>query len=121
MAGNFSKAKTKGSCQDKSSEGFNASPVFLSEKLMDKVYLGFCNKTVWPLFHYFPSYAVFDREFWDEYKRVNEIFRDELLEIIKPDDIIWIHDYHLMLLPQLLREKDSQSRWIFSSYSFSGI
>lgn len=84
---------------------FNASPVFLSEKLMDKVYLGFCNKTIWPLFHYFPNYAVFEREFWDEYKRVNEIFRDELLKVIQPGDVIWIHDYHLMLLPELLREK----------------
>jgi trehalose 6-phosphate synthase/phosphatase len=84
---------------------FNASPVFLSERLMDKVYLGFCNKTIWPIFHYFPNYAVFEREFWEEYKKVNEIFRDELLDIIEPDDIIWIHDYHLMLLPHLLREK----------------
>ncbi|TVR73850.1 MAG: bifunctional alpha,alpha-trehalose-phosphate synthase (UDP-forming)/trehalose-phosphatase [Marinilabiliales bacterium] len=90
---------------DKINSGFKASPVFLSEKLMDKVYLGFCNKTIWPLFHYFPSYTVFDSEYWDQYKRVNRIFRDELLSIIQPDDIIWVHDYHLMLLPELLREK----------------
>ncbi len=91
--------------RDKVSQGFDASPVFLSEKLMDRVYLGFCNKTIWPLFHYFPTYAVFDSDFWDQYKRVNEIFRDELLSIIRPDDLIWIHDYHLMLLPEMLREK----------------
>jgi trehalose 6-phosphate synthase/phosphatase len=83
----------------------SASPVFLSEKLMDKVYLGYCNKTIWPLFHYFPSYTVFDSEFREQYKKMNEIFRDELLKIIKPGDIIWIHDYHLMQLPELLREK----------------
>jgi trehalose 6-phosphate synthase/phosphatase len=82
-----------------------ASPVFLSEKLMDSVYLGFCNKTIWPLFHYFPSFAVFNREYRDQYRRVNEIFRDEILKILKPDDVIWVHDYHLMLLPQMLREK----------------
>ncbi|MFN3554689.1 MAG: bifunctional alpha,alpha-trehalose-phosphate synthase (UDP-forming)/trehalose-phosphatase [Bacteroidales bacterium] len=82
----------------------NASPVFLSQKLMDKVYLGFCNKTIWPLFHYFPNYASFDSEFWDEYKKVNEIFRDEVLKLLQPDDIIWVHDYHLMLLPAMLRE-----------------
>ncbi len=91
--------------RDKVREGFDASPVFLSEKLMDMVYLGFCNKTIWPLFHYFPTYAVFDSDFWEQYKRVNEIFRDELLSIIRPDDLIWIHDYHLMLLPEMLREK----------------
>ncbi len=84
---------------------YSASPVFLSQKLMDKVYLGFCNKTIWPLFHYFPNYASFDNEFWTEYVKVNEIFRDEVLRIMKPDDILWVHDYHLMLLPAMLREK----------------
>ena len=86
-------------------EKFNASPIFLSQKLMDKVYLGFCNKTIWPLFHYFPNYATFESEFWDEYIRSNEIFRDEVLKVLRPDDIIWVHDYHLMLLPAMLREK----------------
>jgi trehalose 6-phosphate synthase/phosphatase len=98
--------------------GLNASPVFLSEKLMDMVYLGFCNKTIWPIFHYFPSYAVFNREFWDQYKEVNEIFRDELLEIIKPDDILWIHDYHLMLLPELLRKEVSNPIGFFLHIPF---
>ncbi len=84
---------------------FNAAPVFLSQKLMDKVYLGFCNKTIWPLFHYFPNYATFDNEFWEEYLKLNEIFRDELLKVIKPGDVIWVHDYHLMLLPAMLREE----------------
>ncbi len=91
--------------REKISSNFNAEPVFLSQKLMDKVYLGFCNKTIWPLFHYFPTYTVFDNEYWEQYKRVNQIFSDELLSVIRPDDIIWIHDYHLMLLPELLREK----------------
>ncbi|MGF1584413.1 MAG: trehalose-6-phosphate synthase [Bacteroidales bacterium] len=72
---------------------------------MENEYNGSYNKTIWPLFHYFPGYAVFDKEFWDDYKKVNTIFRDELLKIIRKDDIVWIHDYHLILLPQLLREK----------------
>jgi trehalose 6-phosphate synthase/phosphatase len=84
---------------------YNASPVFLSQKLMDKVYLGFCNKTIWPIFHYFPNFASFETDFWSEYTRMNEIFCEELLKEIRPDDIIWVHDYHLMLLPALLREK----------------
>ncbi len=91
--------------REKINSNFKAEPVFLSQKLMDKVYLGFCNKTIWPLFHYFPTYTVYDREYWEQYKRVNQIFRDELLSVIRSDDIIWIHDYHLMLLPELLREK----------------
>ncbi len=91
--------------RDRVRKEFNASPVFLSRRLMDKVYLGFCNRTIWPLFHYFPNYARFDLEFWEEYKRMNEIFRDEVLKELREDDIIWIHDYHLMLLPALLREE----------------
>ncbi len=83
----------------------SASPVFLSQKLMDKVYLGFCNKTIWPLFHYFPNYASFENEFWDEYKKLNEIFCQEVMKVLKPGDVLWIHDYHLMLLPAMLREK----------------
>jgi trehalose 6-phosphate synthase/phosphatase len=110
--------KNRVTVREQIEKDFNASPVFLSEKLMDNVYLGFCNKTIWPLFHYFPSYAVFDREFWNEYKRVNEIFRDELVEIIRPDDIIWIHDYHLMLLPQLLRESISNPIGFFLHIPF---
>ncbi len=84
---------------------FNASPVFLSQTLMDKVYLGFCNKTIWPLFHYFPNHASFEKEFWTEYKHLNEIFRDEILKVVQPGDVIWVHDYHLMLLPAMLRNK----------------
>ncbi len=97
---------------------FNASPVFLSQKLMDKVYLGFCNKTIWPLFHYFPNHARFDLEFWEEYRRMNEIFRDEILKILRPGDIVWIHDYHLMLLPAMLRETVSNPIGFFLHIPF---
>jgi trehalose 6-phosphate synthase/phosphatase len=84
---------------------YKAYSVFLSKNVMENFYQGFCNKTIWPLFHYFPSYAVYEEEFWNCYKLVNEIFLDSIMEIIKPDDLIWIHDYHLMLLPKLIRKK----------------
>ncbi|MHB1652932.1 MAG: bifunctional alpha,alpha-trehalose-phosphate synthase (UDP-forming)/trehalose-phosphatase [Desulfitobacteriaceae bacterium] len=84
---------------------YHAHPVFLSEEAMDKFYHGFCNKMIWPLFHYFPSYTVYQEEYWDQYKQVNEIFCDAVLEVLKPGDVIWIQDYHLMLLPQLIRER----------------
>ena len=80
-------------------------PVFITEKDMDKFYHGFCNKTIWPLFHYFPSYTIYDEEYWNIYQKSNETFRDAVLEVIKPNDVVWIHDYHLMLLPKMLREK----------------
>jgi len=83
---------------------FRSYPVFLTEGSMDKFYQGFCNKIIWPLFHYFPSYTVYDESFWLHYKCVNKIFCEAVMKVVKPDDVVWIHDYHLMLLPQLLRE-----------------
>jgi len=84
---------------------FKAYPVFLSETAMDKFYHGFCNRTIWPLFHYFPSYAVYDEDYWNSYKQVNEEFCKEILKILEPGDVVWIHDYHLMLLPKMLRDR----------------
>jgi len=84
---------------------FKAHPVFLSEAAMEKFYHGFCNRTIWPLFHYLPSYVVYDEDYWENYKLVNEKFCDEILRILQPDDVVWVHDYHLMLLPKLLRDK----------------
>ncbi len=84
---------------------YHSVPVFLSEEEMDRFYLGFCNKTIWPLFHSFPSQTVYDESMWHTYKSANERFRDALLAILKPGDLVWIHDYHLMLLPRLLRER----------------
>ncbi len=84
---------------------FKSYPVFLDEKMMQKFYNGFCNKTLYPLFDYFTSHVVYNKDYWTSYVRTNEIFCKNILEIIKPGDIVWIHDYHLMLLPKLLRQK----------------
>ena len=80
-------------------------PVFLSRGQMEGYYQGFCNKTIWPLFHYFPRRAVYEKRFWKTYRQVNEAFCDEVMKIAKPGDCIWVHDYQLMLLPELLRER----------------
>ncbi len=81
----------------------NAYPIFLSTAEMNDFYLGFCNSTLWPLFHYFPSYASYRAEDWATYQHVNKLFCDAVLEILQPDDEIWVHDYQLLLLPTLLR------------------
>ena len=83
----------------------NCQPVFLSRKHIDNYYLGFCNKTIWPLFHYFPLRTIYEEHFWKTYKIVNQIFCDEIIKTAKPGDRIWVHDYQLMLLPKMLREK----------------
>jgi trehalose 6-phosphate synthase/phosphatase len=79
-------------------------PVFLSRYEVENYYHGFSNRTIWPLFHYFPLYAAYDKSYWNVYKRVNEEFRDAVLAVAEGDDEIWVHDYHLMLLPGLIRE-----------------
>ena len=84
---------------------FKSSPVFLPEESMDRFYLGFCNKTLWPLFHYFPTLARYEEEYWQEYQSVNRRFGEAVVNALQPDDLLWIHDYHLMLLPKLVREK----------------
>ncbi len=82
----------------------NLHPIFLSQDEINKFYEGFSNETVWPLFHYFPSYTSYNPEHWKSYVAVNRKFADQILAMASPNDIIWIHDYHLMLLPQMLRE-----------------
>jgi trehalose 6-phosphate synthase/phosphatase len=82
-----------------------AYPIALAAADMDRFYQGFCNSTLWPLFHYFPSYTTYSEEDWLTYRRVNEKFCDALLELARPGDEIWVQDYQLLLLPRLLREK----------------
>ncbi|MBN1626070.1 MAG: bifunctional alpha,alpha-trehalose-phosphate synthase (UDP-forming)/trehalose-phosphatase [Deltaproteobacteria bacterium] len=97
--------KDRDEVKQKSLSEFSAVPVFISEKDMDDFYLGFCNKTLWPLFHSFPAYAVYKEKFWNSYRKINNTYLDTVQELLKPGDILWIHDYHLMLLPGLVREK----------------
>lgn len=84
---------------------FNSHPLFLSKTDIEMYYHGFCNKTIWPLFQCFTQYTVYDKESRESYKQVNRFFCDAITEIAESDDTIWIHDYHLMLLPELIREK----------------
>ncbi len=84
---------------------FNCHPVFLPKKDFDNFYSGFCNNTIWPLFHYFPQHTLYKENFWKSYKHINELFCENVLTIAKEEDIIWVHDYQLMLLPKLLRDK----------------
>lgn len=83
----------------------NCVPIFMTQRQIEQFYLGFCNKTIWPLFHYFPVRTFFEERFWTSYQQVNEIFCDKVMNIAKSGDYVWIHDYQLMLLPQLLRDR----------------
>jgi len=78
-------------------------PVFLDEKLIDNYYKGYCKNSLWSLLHYQLNFVKLDVEWWQAYIQVNQIFADRIAKIYKPGDIVWIHDYHLMILPEMLR------------------
>ena len=82
----------------------NMRPVFLNEDDIHLYYEGFSNETIWPLFHYHTQYVIYNDSYFERYVEVNQKFCDEILKYAEPNDIIWIHDYQLMLLPEMLRK-----------------
>lgn len=82
----------------------NLRPVFLTPEEIELYYEGFSNETLWPLFHYFPSYVSFHPRQFETYWHVNEKFARAVLEVVRPGDMVWVHDYQLLLLPQFLRQ-----------------
>ena len=91
--------------QSKTSD-FTVEPIFIDDEIYDQYYNGFSNSILWPLFHYFPSLAEFNESYYEAYIQVNFKFAEKILSIAKEDDVIWVHDYQLMLLPQILRKKN---------------
>ncbi|KAK9604412.1 Trehalose-6-P synthase/phosphatase complex synthase subunit [Aspergillus fumigatus] len=89
--------------KDKLWRDHHAVPVWLSGNLADSHYNGFSNTVLWPLLHYHPGEFSFDKGHWKSYQEVNKIFAQLIVQDLRDGDIIWIHDYHLMLLPSLLR------------------
>jgi trehalose 6-phosphate synthase/phosphatase len=83
----------------------NFHPVFLSDEQISNYYEGYSNSTIWPLCHYFFSYIEYKAEYWAAYREVNALFSRESLPFIENDDIVWVQDYQLMLLPKLIRDK----------------
>nr|WP_274953907.1 trehalose-phosphatase [Bifidobacterium crudilactis] len=79
-------------------------PIFLSKHEVDGYYAGFSNDTMWPLLHDFAHEAHFEPDTWQTYQEVNARFLETLIPLLRKGDKVWIQDYHLMLLPQMLRE-----------------
>ncbi|MEM7381833.1 MAG: bifunctional alpha,alpha-trehalose-phosphate synthase (UDP-forming)/trehalose-phosphatase [Bacteroidota bacterium] len=88
---------------DKALAEHGSSKVNLSQEEVDGFYFGFSNRTIWPLFHYFLEYSEFELDSWNTYKQVNQKFADAVLASSGDEDTIWIHDYQLMLVPQMVR------------------
>ncbi|MFD2999554.1 bifunctional alpha,alpha-trehalose-phosphate synthase (UDP-forming)/trehalose-phosphatase [Pontibacter toksunensis] len=81
------------------------SPVFLTETEIKEFYEGFSNETLWPTFHYFSQYAIYEQQLWETYVQVNQKYCDAVVAQAGPEDTIWVHDYQLLLLPSMLRER----------------
>jgi trehalose 6-phosphate synthase/phosphatase len=91
-------------------EDHGCVPIFLDKAVVNGYYHGFSNDILWPLFHYEPlpcfrpgAEKKFDVKQWDAYRRANEIFANAVNDILDENDECWIHDYHLMLVPKILR------------------
>lgn len=79
-------------------------PVFLSKEDIECYYEGFSNKVIWPHFHYFTQYTTYNNDtYWTAYQKVNQLFQQVVAENIREDDLIWVQDYQLMLLPAMIR------------------
>lgn len=89
---------------------FGYAPVFLSNAEVEAYYDGFSNGSLWPILHYNPHLMAYEEAEWDAYPTVNERFAAAILERAQGDDLVWIHDYHLMLVPELLRNERSSLR-----------
>ncbi|XP_052178133.1 probable alpha,alpha-trehalose-phosphate synthase [UDP-forming] 7 isoform X2 [Diospyros lotus] len=102
---------------------FKCVPTFLPPNIQEKFYDGFCKKQLWPLFHYMLPFSAdygrrYDRSMWEAYVTANKLFSQKVIEVINPeDDFVWIHDYHLMVLPTFLRRRFNRMRMGFFLHS----
>lgn len=83
----------------------NMHPVFLTKSEIKNYYEGFSNETLWPIFHYFSQYSVYKEIFWEAYVEVNKKFSLEVTSFLEEGDTLWIHDYQLLLLPEMIRKE----------------
>jgi trehalose 6-phosphate synthase/phosphatase len=89
--------------EQKLSEEYGCVPVFLNEEEAIGFYEGFSNSSIWPLLHYLPNFLRYEPAWWDHYQNVNRTFAEKVLEVAQEGDLVWVHDYQLMLVPAILR------------------
>ncbi|CAJ2501254.1 Uu.00g041070.m01.CDS01 [Anthostomella pinea] len=94
---------------DRLATEFNMYPVFCSDKDFDGHYLHFCKQILWPVFHYQipdnPKSKAYEDHSWKFYVNLNQAFADRIIKNWKRGDTIWVHDYHLLLVPGMVRKK----------------
>jgi trehalose 6-phosphate synthase/phosphatase len=92
---------------------FNIVPIFPEKNTYTNYYNGFSNSTVWPLFHYFPSIVEYKKEYFEDYQKINQLFANKIISIYQPGDVIWVHDYQLMMVPDMVRRTLPESTIAF--------
>ncbi len=89
---------------------YHYHPVFLTTAQYKNYYEGYSNSTLWPLCHYFYPYQQQKSKFLDAYREVNALFCEKVLQQVDDDSMVWVQDYQLMLLPQMLRARKPNLR-----------
>lgn len=84
---------------------YDCIPVFPRPHDLNLYLHGFSRNTIWPLFHYFTENVSYSEISWKAYVKINRLYAEKILDFIEEGDILWIHDYHLMLVPQMIRNK----------------
>jgi trehalose 6-phosphate synthase len=103
-------------------DGISYASIDFDQAEYKDFYLGFCNGTLWPLFHYFVDGFRYDDSHYEAYQRMNQRYARALAPLLEPDDLIWVHDYHLFPLAQRLREMGvTQPMGLFLHIPFPGI
>ncbi|CCH45391.1 alpha,alpha-trehalose-phosphate synthase (UDP-forming) [Wickerhamomyces ciferrii] len=100
---------TKGKIVEKLRSEYHSESVLPSDFTFQGHYKNFCKQILWPTFHYQipdnPNSKAFEDHSWEYYRSLNQDFADKIVEIYKEGDIIWVHDYHLLLVPEMVRSK----------------
>ena len=99
-----------GHIDTQTSDGVTTATIDLSQRDIDEYYNGYANSTLWPLFHYRLDLAEYERETGKGYERVNERFAELSAPLIEPEDVVWVHDYHLIPLGERLRSRGLKNR-----------
>lgn len=84
-------------------DGVRLRAVPMSTDEFHQYYEGFANSTLWPLYHDAVEHPVYHRYWWEAYQRINQRFAEATAEVAEPDALVWVHDYHLQLMPAMLR------------------
>lgn len=91
-------------------EGISLRPVTMTRAEVEDGYEGFCNRTLWPLYHDALRAPVFERDWWERYEDVNRRFAKITARTVRPSDVVWVHDFHLQLVPGMLRQLRPRQR-----------